>query len=497
MNVFNVLRKWFGSQNLQPHPTPNPAITPDSGVSTPANSCHVGSKPASLNVSLPEIHLKTGGHAHPVESFDPHTGKTVKQYPSLHAAKSNGYQRIKAVLTGRAETCGSLGWRYVEASDNKRRNYSRQARPVEALDPATGQVSHYHSLNEAHRAGYNIGAISEVLAGRRKHHAGLKWRYTNGMISTAATKQTQTCCSPSDTLRNVELGSLPAPTSTRPADLEAEALVLTDAHRKDTLRRLREAIFHDPSRDEFGVRFPDGRILYRPSHAEAVALWYAEDARTPVTLELEQTRKPTIQPACAPQTTARKSPKRSPRPVEAIDPTTGEVRHHFSDVATTYVAGFNANAVYNVLAGRQRTHRGLVWRDAMPESPPSRRDSDKAALAWALVARLPQQVVESFNQATGEVQTVFHDPAAVVGAGLPDVLSVLEGQAHHAYGLGWRYRVQKPQTLTIRRPEVSGLQHHQGFGRRRAISGCRLGQDGLVMFKSYLGVESHGESARY
>ena len=44
---------------------------------------------------------------------------------------------------------------------------------------------------------------------------------------------------------------------------------------------------------------------------------------------------------------------------------------------------------------------------------------------------------------------------------------------------------------------VSGLQHHQGFGRRRAISGCRLGQDGLVMFKSYLGVESHGESARY
>ena len=62
---------------------------------------------------------------------------------------------------------------------------------------------------------------------------------------------------------------------------EAEAAVLADAHRKDTLRRMRAAIFHDANQNEFGVRLSDGRVLYRPTHSEAIALWYAEDAQNP------------------------------------------------------------------------------------------------------------------------------------------------------------------------------------------------------------------------
>ena len=88
----------------------------------------------------------------------------------------------------------------------------------------------------------------------------------------------------------------------------------------------------------------------------------------------------------------------------------------------------------------------------MPAPPPVRTNPNKAAVAWALVARLPQQAVESFDQTTGRVQTVYRDPAAVIGAGFQDALSVLDGQAHQAYGLGWRFQPEQgPQPPMIRR----------------------------------------------
>jgi hypothetical protein len=238
----------------------------------------------------------------------------------------------------------------------------------------------------------------------------------------------------------VQAASVPLPEPV-PADPEAETAVLADAHRKDTLRRMREAIFHDAHREEFGVRLSDGRVLYRPTHSEAIALWYAEDARAPAAREREQARKPA----------ARKGPERHQRPIEAVDLTTGEVRHHFSNVDAIRAAGFNAKCVSDVLAGRQRTHRGLSWRDAMPAPHVLRTSPNKSAAAWALVAGLPQHAVESFNQATGEVHTVYRDPAAVIAAGFLDALPVLDGQTHQAYGLGWRFQPEQGrQPPTIR-----------------------------------------------
>ena len=138
---------------------------------------------------------------------------------------------------------------------------------------------------------------------------------------------------------------------------EAEAAVLADAHRKDTLRRMRAAIFHDANQNEFGVRLSDGRVLYRPTHSEAIALWYAEDARTPTTPRPEQTRKPANRPIPTPKTAAWKGPKQRYRPIEAVDPTTGEVRHRFPSFDAIRAAGFNANCVWYVLAGKRRNAR--------------------------------------------------------------------------------------------------------------------------------------------
>ena len=236
-----------------------------------------------------------------------------------------------------------------------------------------------------------------------------------------------------------------------PMNPESEAAVLADAHRKDTLRRMRTAIFHDANQNEFGVRLSDGRVLYRPTHSEAIALWYAEDARTPATPRPEQTRKPANRLIPTPKTAAWKGPKPRHRPIEAVDTPTGEVRHRISSFDAIRAAGFNANCVWYVLAGKRRTHGGLTWRNAMPAPPPVRTNPNKAAVAGALVARLPQQAVEGFDQTTGRVQTVYRDPAAVIGAGFQDALSVLDGQAHQAFGLGWRFQPEQgPQPPTIR-----------------------------------------------
>lgn len=49
---------------------------------------------------------------------------------------------------------------------------------VEAFDPVSGRIIHtFPSTAEAHRNGFNSGAISKCCAGKRNTHKGLYWRY--------------------------------------------------------------------------------------------------------------------------------------------------------------------------------------------------------------------------------------------------------------------------------------------------------------------------------
>jgi len=50
------------------------------------------------------------------------------------------------------------------------------------------------------------------------------------------------------------------------------------------------------------------------------------------------------------------------RPVEAVDANTDEVRERFPDVRAAVAAGFDSAGIRKVLAGLQKTHRGLGWR---------------------------------------------------------------------------------------------------------------------------------------
>ena len=55
-----------------------------------------------------------------------------------------------------------------------------QRTPVEAVCPDSGHVAlSFPSQRAARRAGYNQGAISQCLRGRKRQYKGLRWRYAN------------------------------------------------------------------------------------------------------------------------------------------------------------------------------------------------------------------------------------------------------------------------------------------------------------------------------
>lgn len=53
-----------------------------------------------------------------------------------------------------------------------------RSKPVEALDPESGQrVFYFKSTNDASRAGFHQGHVSECCTGKHKTHSGYIWRY--------------------------------------------------------------------------------------------------------------------------------------------------------------------------------------------------------------------------------------------------------------------------------------------------------------------------------
>lgn len=262
----------------------------------------------------------------------------------------------------------------------------------------------------------------------------------------------------------------PAPTQAPiRIDPEADVAVLEALHKRAELDDLRKAVFHDPATNSYGVRVPDGRILYRPTRHEAIDLWYNNHAQqivsgnVPAVPKKRETVRKTRPPKPEPPKKTRQENHHKTRPIEAIDPKTKEVRHQFNSIRDAELAGFRRSCIDRVLAGQVNTHAGLVWQDrgkratesalkATPKSeptptpapsPPTTPATQQAA--WDLVARLLQRPVEAFDRADSNcIRAAYTDPAAVLGAGLPDALLVLDGQRERAYGLQWRFRGDSP-----------------------------------------------------
>lgn len=59
-----------------------------------------------------------------------------------------------------------------------KRRAASQSKPVEAIDPKTGQVvKEFASGIEAERNGFKHGAISQCCRGKRRRHRGFEWRF--------------------------------------------------------------------------------------------------------------------------------------------------------------------------------------------------------------------------------------------------------------------------------------------------------------------------------
>ena len=141
----------------------------------------------------------------------------------------------------------------------------------------------------------------------------------------------------------------PASTSEDPA---VAITLLTDAHRRNELASIAQAIRFVPSRNEWAVHFSDGRVLYRPTRPEAINLWYNEcskettgevvseceqpDLAAPIEEAPRKTEQGTPEPAMPTQTPVQEPRRQYPHlfsrcgyRVEGFIPKTGQVRIAF------------------------------------------------------------------------------------------------------------------------------------------------------------------------
>ena len=66
----------------------------------------------------------------------------------------------------------------VNWGTRNKRAADSQSKPVEAIDPKTGQVVfEFSSTQEAQRKGFSQRHVSACCLGNRKHHKGYMWRY--------------------------------------------------------------------------------------------------------------------------------------------------------------------------------------------------------------------------------------------------------------------------------------------------------------------------------
>lgn len=123
-------------------------------------------------------------------------GKILKTYPSVTAAKADGFHRqaVGHCCSGSSLTHKGFIWCYAENDidehydviserlrlKNTRNNKSIKARKVAKIDPETDEVIKiYNSLSKASKDGFHHGSISLCCQGFMETHKGFKWKYHN------------------------------------------------------------------------------------------------------------------------------------------------------------------------------------------------------------------------------------------------------------------------------------------------------------------------------
>ena len=379
-------------------------------------------------------------HAQRVAAISPITGEIARIYPTLTAVSIDGFQptMVSKAIKGIYQQSGGYLWKTVETKPDDNTIQDSRIRPLEAVNPVTGEVQErYEGLFAAVKEGYVSAGIRAAIANGWKHH-GLVWRYADNQPTTPrAVIEPQSRGTPVESydpatgrtlkvyrsvsataqddyqpelVRKVVQGATkrhkgvgwrycdpassaqlsdPSKAPTFPSiDPQTDVAVLTEAQRRSELKRLCDAVFFDENREQWGVRLPDGRILHRPARSAVVNLWYEEERRRrqsePSAADAE---RPTVPPAAgvAAPPKQRLSHTKFAR-IEAFDPETGGATRTFDGIQSAVRQGFSRTSVYSALKGKLKTYKGYGWRV-------------NTTLTNPIEARCP---------ATGSVVFVFH-----------------------------------------------------------------------------------------
>lgn len=136
------------------------------------------------------IKRRVARRSKPVQAVNPETGEVVKEFPSIKEAGRNGFHSGDISLCCNGKVLSHMGFVWKFKDDYGQESAwtpvkigvesmaASQSKPVEAIDPKTGQVvREFSSTREAQRNGFQHTGISDCCHGKRKTHKGYMWRY--------------------------------------------------------------------------------------------------------------------------------------------------------------------------------------------------------------------------------------------------------------------------------------------------------------------------------
>ena len=121
-----------------------------------------------------------------VAAINPITGEIARIYPTLTAVSIDGFQptMVSKAIKGIYQQSGGYLWKTVETKPDGNTIQDSRVRPLEAVNPMTGEVQErYEGLFAAVKEGYVSAGIRAAIANGWKHH-GLVWRYADNQPTT-------------------------------------------------------------------------------------------------------------------------------------------------------------------------------------------------------------------------------------------------------------------------------------------------------------------------
>ena len=275
-------------------------------------------------------------------------------------------------------------------------------KPIERIDPRTGEIKEYRTRDEAVADGFNEGSISSCCRGNMETHASYWWRFADG--STPEFVSAERIC-PVDQL-SLEDGSVIASFESITAAAKSGAFSI-DGISSCCLRKTKK-------HGGFGWRFSSTNPNSGSIQNTIQPIRYFKSADF-------------IKPAEAP------TPQES-KPVDRIDPKTGEIKAYAS-IGEAVRDGFDRSKVSECCRGLRNSHKGFIWKSHDSELTQEQLEQIKQT---RLIRH--QTAVRRIDLKTGETK-VYESQAAVeadgFSQGMVSMCCTGKRATHQSYG--WEF----------------------------------------------------------